>query len=254
MYTDSPALPEKGAVVGGAARPGVRNVYARLREEILNGSIAPGEVLNQVHLARRFGISRTPLREALRILEAEGLVQARPRRRMRVIAVDAEEIDVLYAERILLESMGIALTVPRLRPGELREIQDALEAMHAGEETGNPAEWEAPHKLFHALLVKHAGRPLVRSIVGAGERAELYRRLFVRTDPMTWALTRKEHDAVLEACLHRDVEEAVRRNARHLARTALVLVGRLDPEIEPRATRQALRFVVPEGRVAETVP
>jgi len=249
MHTDAPVSPPTPA-----RRSGVRTVYARLREEILNGWIAPGEVLNQVHLARRFGVSRTPLREALRMLEAEGLVRARPQRRMRVTAIQAEEIDVLYAQRILLESMGIALTVPLLRPDELRQIREALEAMHAGEETGDPAEWEEPHRRFHALLVRHAGHPLVRAIVDAGERAELYRRLFVRTDPMTWALTRKEHDAVLEACLRREAEEAVRRNARHLARTALVLVGRLDPELEPRATRQALRFVVPEGRVAEAVP
>jgi DNA-binding GntR family transcriptional regulator len=240
--------------VDAAIPSGVRAVHARLRDEILSGAIAPGEVLNQVHLARRFGISRTPLREALRILEAEGLVQGRHQRQMRVISVEAEEIDALYGRRILLESMGIALTVPLLRAAELAEIRDTLDAMHAGEATGDPAEWETPHKLFHAMLVKHAGGPIEQAIVSAGERAELYRRLFVRSDPVTWATTRDEHDAVLEAAARRDVDEAVRRNARHLARTALVLVGRLDPEVEPRVTRQALRFVISEARVPEAVP
>lgn len=238
----------------GAVPSGVRAAYTRLRDEILTGALAPDAALNQVHLARRYGVSRTPLREALRMLEAEGLVQGQHQRQMRVIAVEAQEIDALYAQRILLESMGIALTVPLLRPAEVTEIRDALSAMHAGEATGNPAEWEAPHKLFHALLVKHAGRPIVQSIVSAGERAELYRRLFVRSDPVTWATTRDEHDAVLEASARRDVDEAVRRNARHLARTALVLVGRLDPEVEPRAVRQALRFVTSEPRIPERVP
>lgn len=185
------------------------------------------------------------------MLQAEGLVRSEHQHQMRVISVDAGEIDALYAERILLESLGIALTVPLLSSSELGTTRQALESMHAGEATGDPGAWELPHKHFHALLVKHAGVALEAAIVGAGSRAELYRRLFVRSDPITWATSRDEHDAVLEACLQRDVEEAVRRNGRHLARTALVLCGRLDPEFEPRAVRQALRLIGHERRAAE---
>jgi DNA-binding GntR family transcriptional regulator len=225
--------------------PGVRGVYLALRNDILSGEMEPGEVLNQVHLARRMGVSRTPLREALRMLEADGLVHSEHQRRMRVTSVDAAEIDALYAQRILLESIGIALTVPRLSSPELSTIKHTLDAMHTGEATGDPSSWEMPHKVFHALLVKHAGSALEASIVGAGERAELYRRLFARSDPVTWATSRAEHDAVFAACLHREADEAVRRNARHLARTALVLIAGLDPELEPRAVRQALKLVAP---------
>lgn len=230
--------------------PGVRGVYLRIRDDILSGHLQPGQALNQVHLARRFGVSRTPLREALRMLQAEGLVSSVHQRQMRVISVEPGEIDALYAERILLESLGISLTVPRLSASELLAARQTLEAMHSGEATGDPATWEQPHKAFHGLLVKHAGAALEGAINGAGSRAELYRRLFVRSDPITWATTRDEHDAVLDACLERDVEEAVRRNGRHLARTALVLCSRLDPEYEPRAVRQALRLVGSERRVA----
>jgi DNA-binding GntR family transcriptional regulator len=231
--------------------PGVQGVYGRLRDEILGGRLLPGQVLNQVHLARQLGVSRTPLREALRMLQAEGLVRSEHQRRMRVVSIDSREIDALYAERILLESLGISLTVPLLRRGELDTIRGALESMHAGEATGDPSAWELPHKLFHGLLVQHAGGPLEAAINDAGSRAELYRRLFVRSDPVTWATTRDEHDGVLEACLAGDVEEAVRRNARHLARTALVLCSRLDPELEPRAVRQALRLVGQERRAPD---
>jgi DNA-binding GntR family transcriptional regulator len=231
--------------------PGVHGVYLALRNEILGGQIEPGEILNQVHLARQLGVSRTPLREALRMLEADGLVHAEHQRRMRVTTIEATEIDALYAQRILLESIGIAMTVPRLSSSELAAIKHNLAAMHAGEATGDPAAWEMPHKIFHALLVKHAGSALEASIVEAGERAELYRRLFVRADPVTWAASRAEHDAVLAACLHRDVDEAVRRNARHLARTALVLIAGLDPELEPRAVRQALKLVMPASALPE---
>ena len=233
------------------AEPGVKGIYSQLRDDILTGSLLPGEVLNQVHLARRLGVSRTPLREALRMLQAEGLVRSEHQRRMRVISVDPAEIDALYGERVLLESLGIALTVPLLTASELASIRQALESMHAGEATGDPAAWELPHKIFHALLVKHAGAPLEAAILDGSSRAELYRRLFVRSDPITWATTRDEHDGVLEACIKRDVDQAVRRNGRHLARTALVLCSRLDPEFDPRGVRQALRLVTQEQRAVE---
>ena len=233
--------------------PGVRGVYLRLRDDILSGRLNPGQTLNQVHLAKQLGLSRTPLREALRMLQAEGLVRSEPQRQMRVVAIEAGVIDAVYAERILLESLGIGLTVPRLSRDDLALARRTLDSMHAAEATGDPATWEDPHKLFHSLLVKHAGPALEAAINNAGSRAELYRRLFVRSDPITWATTRDEHDAVLDASLDRDVEEAVRRNGRHLARTALVLCSRLDPEFEPRAVRQALRLVSADRRAAETV-
>jgi DNA-binding GntR family transcriptional regulator len=239
------------SAVVARGEPGVQGVYGRLRDEILGGRLLPGQVLNQVHLARQLGVSRTPLREALRMLQAEGLVRSEHQRRMRVVSIDSREIDALYAERILLESLGISLTVPLLGPAELGAIRGALDSMHAGEATGDPSAWELPHKLFHGLLVQHAGASLEAAINGAGSRAELYRRLFVRSDPITWATTRDEHDGVLEACLARDVDEAVRRNALHLARTALVLCSRLDPELEPRGVRQALRLVGHERRTPD---
>ncbi len=102
--------PEKEGGTGGD----LHDVYHRLREDILKGSVAPGEVLNQVHIAKTHGVSRTPVREALRLLQAEGLVEAQFQHRTRVTKVTPEEVDAVYASWIVMQSLGVALTVSLL--------------------------------------------------------------------------------------------------------------------------------------------
>src|SRR5580693_10243624 len=97
----------------------VASAHARLRRLIVRGALAPGSELSQVELARRTGVSTTPLREALRRLEAEGLVESRRNRRPRVRPFDCEDLDSVYAARVLLEPPALRITVPRLGAGDL---------------------------------------------------------------------------------------------------------------------------------------
>ena len=96
---------------------------------IVRGALAPGRELSQVELARRTGVSTTPLREALRRLEAEGLVESRRNRRPRVRPFDCQDLDSVYAARVLLEPLALRLTVPRLTAGDLSALRDRLDAM-----------------------------------------------------------------------------------------------------------------------------
>jgi len=107
----------------------VDQVHQVLRTMILDGSLAPGVIVSQVSLARQLGVSRTPLREALRLLQHEGLIEAEQRRRPRITPVEPPAIDALYADRILTEALGISLTVPLLRAADLDALQEALKAM-----------------------------------------------------------------------------------------------------------------------------
>src|SRR3954464_15979178 len=88
-----------------------REVYSRLRAMLLNGEIPPGTVISQVKLAKQLGVSTTPLREAMRLVQAEGLLIAEHNQRSRVAPLDPADIDVVYASRILLEAVAISLTV-----------------------------------------------------------------------------------------------------------------------------------------------
>src|SRR5882762_1619922 len=81
-------------------------VHHHLRSLILNGTLTPGSTLNQVELAPRLGVSRTPLREAIRMLQEEGLVEAEPQKRARIVGFDPADLEAAYVQRILLESLG----------------------------------------------------------------------------------------------------------------------------------------------------
>ena len=115
------------------ARQAIPYVHAYLRECILDGTLTPGTKLSQVSLARQLGISRTPLREVLRMLQEEGLGEIEPNQRTRVSGLDPQELDDVYAIRILLETvrnpdegmpdfplgltMGMMLSVPMILVG-----------------------------------------------------------------------------------------------------------------------------------------
>src|ERR1700743_3084110 len=85
----------------------VQNLYSWIRSAILNGKFAAGEAINQAQLAVQFGVSRTPLREALRMLQAEGLLVGEINQRMRVARLTPEDIVSLYAARIVLETLRL---------------------------------------------------------------------------------------------------------------------------------------------------
>jgi DNA-binding GntR family transcriptional regulator len=236
----------------GGAGGDLHDVYHRLRQDILSGSIAPGEILNQVHIARFYGVSRTPVREALRMLQAEGLVDAQFQHRMRVTEVTAEEVDAVYATWIVMQSLGVALTVPRVNEAELDLVREALGEM--GESTplrsGTQSDWEHFHVIFHRRLVMHAGPIITTSIDNCWSRSERARRAYMRSAPQSWLDSEEEHNAIVEAYAEGSVARAIQTTSRQLARIALIVIGNIDPSYEPRAIRQALSLISrpnPEG-------
>ncbi len=193
----------------------IAHVYEHLRRRILDGTIPPGTVLSQVQLAQQLGVSRTPLREALRLLQEERLVLAEHNHRVRVANINLEELESLYASRIMLESLALALTVPHLTQDELDALAQALDAMNA------------------ANIQRDTD-------IDASER---YRRIKLQTIPHAREVAEAEHKAILAACLERNADAAVELLARHLARTALTVIAQTAPEYEPTAVRTALRLV-----------
>jgi DNA-binding GntR family transcriptional regulator len=229
----------------------VRELYAWVRAAILNGRIAADQPISQSQLAAEFGVSRTPLREALRMLQAEGLVVGELNQRMRVASLTAEGIDSLYAARIVLEAFGLLLTVPRLTPGEVTQIQQTLKHMNAHDWIGDRAAWEEHHNAFHGLLVMHVGTVLGSTmsemIANFQFRAERHRRLYVSSDPRASAIAAEDHARIVEAIVRRDAGAAVRSLSEHLSRTALRLLAVRAPEFDAKAVRNALRLVAEAG-------
>src|ERR1700712_2838608 len=103
--------------------------HQHLRRLIIDNVLPAGTVLLQAQLARTFGVSRTPMREAFRMLQAEGLIDAETTPRARVRDLDPQELDQLYSVRIALESLGTRITAGRLTADEIVEATASLEVM-----------------------------------------------------------------------------------------------------------------------------
>lgn len=221
----------------------ISQVYSYLRKKILDGTVPPGTVLSQVQLAQEIGVSRTPLREALRMLQEEGLVLAEHNHRVRVADLDIGELESFYASRIMLESLAIALSVPRLTQDDFDKLASALDQMHAASERRDMQSWDEGNRQFHAVLSSYTEGQLRETIKRSIDASERYRRIKLQNLSRSWEVAEVEHQAIFEACRKGNRDAAVDLLARHLARTALTVIALADPEYEPTAVRTALRLV-----------
>lgn len=219
------------------------DVHAHLRRLILDGTLAPGTELKQTELARLFDVSRTPLREAFRMLQEEGLIEADVNARGRVTGFDADELDALYAARILLEGLGARLTAGRLSRSETQDVSAQLHDMDRALQGEDPAAWAGAHRRFHRLLTSRSGGMLVRSIVSYAERSERHVRALQLSRPDSFERGRQEHYELFVAVLGGDGERASLLAGRHLSRTALSVMADYAPGHEAHAVRTALDMV-----------
>ncbi|HEY6762147.1 MAG TPA: GntR family transcriptional regulator [Baekduia sp.] len=222
------------------ARDSTLVIHQVVREEILTGVLLPDTWISQVRLAKRFGVSRGPVREALRLLEREGLIEAAVNQRARVTAFSVGDLEQLYAARIVNEGLSIAISVPRFTDADIACLRDLLEEMD-GLAGSDVARWEKVHRRFHTELVKHAGVRITRMLEQFYDHSERYRRVYITGDPRAWSIGAAEHRQIVEACAARDAPLAAAQLGRHLSRTALTGLTLMAPEHEPATVRAAVR-------------
>lgn len=203
-------------------------------------------MISQVALAARLGVGRTPLREALRMLQRERLVDAEYNRRIRIAPLTTEELEQLYALRILQETLAIRLSVPYLTDDELAELERLLIQMDRLSD-GEFEVWEQPHRAFHQLLIAHAGQRVRASTDELQDHTERYRRALILQHPIALTLGAADHTRIVAACNDRDEIAAGDTLARHLGRTALSLISISDPLHDPVTVRAALRVAIADG-------
>jgi DNA-binding GntR family transcriptional regulator len=227
-----------------SGRDSTEIAYLQLRRAIVRCEIPSGVHLSQRELSEILGVGRTPLREALRMLQREGLVEAEPNHRVRVADFSVPDLEQLYAMRISLEALAIRLTVPLLQADDLRRLEGYLTEM-AGLPTPEEYErWEVPHRAFHLGLVAHAGTRIVTMVAQLSDHAERYRRFYSNEAPRAFERGMREHRAIVDACLARDPGLAAERLARHYSSVALGTLAVLAPEYDPVLVRTALHSVM----------
>lgn len=259
MSEDRPASPEtrEAAVSGDGTvssnqaqvrdKPDVGRIHKELREQILVGRIPAGTLLSQVELAESFGVSRTPLREALRMLQEEGLIQAENNRRARVTTFHLDDLEAISGQRILLSSLATYITVPRLAEHDYAAMADSVAAMAAATDADDIAGWRAADAAFHAVHYGRAPQRLHHEVIRLAERNDLYRSVWLRDAPHRDVQTVVEHERILEACRQHNVLDAVHGIARHQARIAITVLTHAVPEREPAIIRAALQLVLGFG-------
>lgn len=190
-------------------------VLTTLREAIVHGIIAPGSKLRQEDLAATFSTSRIPVREALRALEYEGLVESEPHRGFTVTSLDADQIEEIYDLRIVLESHAVRLALPLLTEDDLRELEETYGAMVAESDSDRQL---ALRERFYLRLYSITARPRLVGLI-ARMRQEVARAL-------RWQLVQHSpahHDEFFEAIKAGDADRATYELASHYRKIAALL-------------------------------
>ncbi len=202
-------------------------ILENLRNAIVEGKLEAHTLIRQDELAIAYGVSRMPIREAIRILEAEGLVISRPNRGAVVAPLDPQDAEEIFEVRTALECLAVRRSVPRLDDRQ----RDAAAAALRDLENAPADQASAAHRAFHLALHAAAGTRLVRLVGQHIDAADRYLRLEA-TLAGTQAKDRREHRAILDAVLTGKVEKAARLISHHVAETgkevAKVLRERLN--------------------------
>lgn len=199
-------------------------VVDQLRDDIVQGVLPPGEKLRLEHLAPRYGVGRTPLREACCRLAAEGLVTIEDQRGFRVTPISRADLLDLTRTRQHIETLALRQSI---LAGDLRwegEVTAALHRLLRVKKRENKSgrledAWEAEHLALHRALLSACGSPLLlRFHQQLFDQSERYRRLAVAYGQPERDID-GEHQALVKAALARDVERACALLTEHIART-----------------------------------
>ena len=205
-------------------------VVARgIRGDILEGRLAPGTPIRQEVVAAQYGTSRIPVREALQILAAEGLVAVVPNVGGRVAQLDLAELDEMYQLREQLEPFLLAESVPAMSDEQIGRLEALVESMEEVVESGDFQQWLELDRQFH--LGTYAAAPLPRFgrlVENIWNNTQQYRRLYAFHANRRYDISCIEHRLILDALTRRDAEDAQRLLQTHIHRMRMTLLARKD--------------------------
>lgn len=191
-------------------------VFNTLRQAILKGELAPGERLMEISLADRLGVSRTPIREAIRKLELEGLVLMIPRKGAEVARISEKSLRDVLEVRRSLEELAIELACQRMTEEEITELEGVQEDFRKAVVNGDAMKIAETDEVYHDVIYKGTNNDRLVSILN-NLREQMYRyRLEYIKDEDKRQILLIEHDNILKAVKLRRVEEAKEAMREHI--------------------------------------
>jgi len=217
---DEPRRPESESATPNVSA--AEQVALDLRRRILAGEIVPGERIRQEEVAERFGVSRLPVREALRMLEAEGLTELETKKSARVPLLDMHQVALMYQMRERLEPLALTESIPNLSIAQIDRL-DELQA-RIEKDDGLQHFLDLDRELH---LLSYAGcdsDPLIGAVTRLWNSTQYYRRAFMTVSgPQRRWVVNAEHSLLLDAIHRRDVVEAGHFSCIHIRRTRIEL-------------------------------
>lgn len=215
-------------------RPAHESVVEAVRRAILGGVLPEGTRLVQAELAGQFGVSNTPVREALRQLSAEGLIRFDPYRGAVVHSPTLDEVREVYELRLLLEPVAIRRTVDEASSTQLEHARQLQQEMVRTDDVG---EWVLLNRRFHGVLIEAARSPRLAGIVAGLENAATPQvALSIRADLRRMTDGNQEHHELLHAVERRDAERAVELVSSHLRSTVRAIESRAENSADAAAS------------------
>lgn len=201
-------------------------VLVELRRLIVEGELGPGSAIRQDALASSLGVSRVPVREALKILEGEGQITYRPHRGYFVTELTASDVREIYRIRELLESEALRVGVPKLTDTHLKTMRSCLEDMES--QPGATGAMSDSNSRFHLTLLNACEMAhLLKHIRLLRDATDAYRSLYYMSERARENV-RHEHRAIYEAASARDVDGVISYANAHRAHTVEALEALLD--------------------------
>ena len=205
-------------------------VFNTLRQAILKGELKPGERLLEIALAERLGVSRTPVREAMRKLEQEGLVVMIPRRGAQVASITEKDLNDVLEVRIALENVAIEKACARMTEEEMRRLWLAAKEFEHTIAEGNLVKLAEADVAFHEVIYKSSdNRRLNQVLNNLREQIYRYRVEYLKEDESRNRLV-KEHEKITRAIKERDVKAAQELSFEHLENQRMGIIQAIRAE------------------------
>lgn len=221
-----------------------QDVYDALQACIISGRIAPGAVLPQAEVARLLNVSRTPVREAMRMLQEAGLLVGEPNYRHRVVLLDPVDIEAVFSKLVVLEGLAVTITVSSLTEDLARKMYATLDLMAKAEAQQQREHWRRLTSELHDQMTCLGGESLVNDIKGLRERTQRYQIAtsgFVRLPPWM-ARSNSEYRKAVDSMCAREGHQAAGRIARNMAASGHELIQILAPGYDATKLKAAVSF------------
>ena len=211
----------------------VESIVEDLQDKIIRGYLEPGQRMVEAELCQKMGISRSPLREAFRILESHGFLAHEPRKGMHVSRVSLEELENIYVIRANLESLATKLAVKNGDPGVLEELRKLHEEMIRAADQGDTKAYHQLNLKFHEVLtLASLNRRLAELIDNFVKQTNRY-RFVVFSTPGKLRSSMKNHADLIRSFEMGDAEEAERVRKEAILNNIEVLREHFAPEGTP---------------------